>query len=91
MSIDFYPFFLQINPPHAWRAECINRKNTHSINVMVLAGADHMIYACSTKQCGSMHDARVFHQSKLYQLLSTGQYMPFPGAMIIGDQAYPVS
>ena len=91
VSIDFYPFFLQINPPHAWRAECINRKNTHSINVMVLAGANHKIFACSTKQCGSMHDARVFHQSKLYQLLSTGQYMPFPGAIIIGDQGYPVS
>ena len=59
---------------------------------MVLAGASYRIYACSANQGGSMHDARVFYKSSLYQLLNSGQYtLPFEGAIIIGDSAYPVS
>ena len=81
---------MQVNPPSGWRGECINRKNTHSINVMIVAGATHKIYAFETKACGSKHDALVYRESDLYQLLSSGQYMPFDGAIIVGDLAYPV-
>ena len=58
---------------------------------MIVAGATHKIYAFETKACGSKHDALVYRESDLYQLLSSGQYMPFDGAVIVGDLAYPVS
>ena len=58
---------------------------------MIMAGATHRIYAFETKACGSKHDALVYRESDLYQLLSSGQYMQFHGAIIVGDLAYPVS
>ena len=69
----------------------MNRKNFYSLNVMIVSGCSHRIFTCSTNKPGSFHDARVFEESRLYNYLRTGQYLPFTNAVLLGDSAYCVS
>ena len=56
---------------------------------MAVAGPDRRFYFASFKMPGFCHDARVLRLSDLYSNFNSG-YRPFPGAVIIGDSAYPL-
>ena len=80
-----------MNPPRDWRGECRNRKNSLSLNVMLICGASYRIYACVSKYGGSNHDSQIFKNSRLPQLIRDGQFEVIPNGVLLGDQAYDVS
>ena len=80
-----------IPSPDEERIETINRHGTHSLNVMLLGGASFRIYAAVTDCMGAQHDASVFKNSELYELLKLHNYRPIPNCVILADQAYPDS
>ena len=61
-----------------------------SLNVMALCGASLKVFALAADCPGSWHDSRVFKESDLFNLLNTGQYLPFEDAVILADSAYEV-
>ena len=73
------------------RDHFMNRHDKRSINVMLAVGASNRIYECTTSAKGSVHDSKVFKTSGLYKLLTSHKWLPFEGALIVGDSAYPVS
>ena len=48
-----------------------------------------MFYSFSTKDPGRWHDAKVLRQSQLRQTFEVEGLRLFPGAVILGDSAYP--
>ena len=57
---------------------------------MALCGASLKVFALAADCPGSWHDSRVFEESALFDLLQTGQYLPFENAVILADSAYKV-
>ena len=55
---------------------------------MVLSGPDGKVHYVSAKSPGSYHDSTVFKNSTLFQKLFDEKWLPFEGAMILGDGAY---
>ena len=80
-----------IPSPEDKKIETINRHGTHSLNVMILGGASFRIYAAVVNCMGAQHDASVFKNSELYELLTKHNYRPIPNCVILADQAYPDS
>jgi hypothetical protein len=80
---------VQIIAPSIDEPQFVDRKGHHSINVMGVCGPDLRFYSISVKFPGAVNDARVFRRSGLARKFDEG-YRPFPGAVIVGDAAYPV-
>lgn len=57
--------------------------------IFVVGGADYRIFFVSCRWPGSVADARVVRNSVLWDSLENG-WRPFPGAVILGDSAYPL-
>jgi hypothetical protein len=67
----------------------VNRYGDHSLNVMMICGPNHYVYAVNANCPGSVHDARVFRNTAIYRRFEQG-WRPFPGAVVLGDSAYPM-
>lgn len=63
-----------------------NRKNIFSINVQVIADADLLIRDVVARWPGSVHDSRIFDNSRVRELFESGR---MPRGYLLGDQGYP--
>lgn len=64
------------------------RSNKHSINTMMVCGPKYQLFYVNSKRPGSVADERVLQLSKLFELLDTNGWRPFPNAVIVGDSGY---
>lgn len=78
-----------IATPSVNEQQYVDRKGNHSLNVMLVAGPQHQFVACNASWPGSVNDARVLRNSRLYNAFELDGYRPFPGAVILGDSIYP--
>lgn len=69
------------NDPERFR----NRKNIFSVNIQVIADADLMIRDVVARWPGSVHDSRIFDNSKACELFESGR---MPEGFLLGDQGY---
>lgn len=63
----------------------INRKGFSSINVQVVCDADLKIMDIVTRWRGSVHDSRIFRESRLKQRFEAGAFC----GLLLGDSGYP--
>ncbi|XP_038842128.1 putative nuclease HARBI1 [Salvelinus namaycush] len=66
------------------KADFVNRKSFHSINVQMVCNADCVISNVVAKWPGSVHDSRLFRASEIYQCLSQGEF----SGVLLGDRGY---
>lgn len=67
-----------------------NRKKFCSINLQAVVDADMRFTNIYCGEPGSLHDARVFRRSSLYETANIDKAILFPGqTFILGDSAYP--
>ena len=75
--------------PSDLRIHYFNRHSETSINMLIVVGMSGRIYFCKTDTPGARHDAFIFTNSELYQVLKRG-WRPFQSAILLGDSAYAV-
>ncbi|GES83228.1 putative nuclease HARBI1 [Rhizophagus clarus] len=82
---------IPIHAPSKNGARYVNRKNFHSINLLGIVDHQERFTYIHVGEAGSVHDARVFHRSSLYNEFSLHpeQWVP-GGTYIIADAAYPL-
>ena len=80
-----------VEPPKDDKPDFWNRKNTTSINVLIVSGNDYKIFYVSSRAPGSHHDSSIFKKTPLYGWLDQGYYVPFQNAILLADSAYEVS
>ncbi|GES86159.1 putative nuclease HARBI1 [Rhizophagus clarus] len=82
---------IPIHAPSKNGARYVNRKNFHSINLLGIVDHQERFTYIHVGEAGSVHDARVFHRSSLYNEVSLHpeQWVP-GGTYIIADAAYPL-
>jgi hypothetical protein len=81
---------ITITPPTNDENSYVNRHHTHSLNVLAVSGPDLTIYYLNTNHPGRCHDAHVLRQSSLWKSFEEDGNRPFPGAVLLGDSAYPL-
>jgi len=79
-----------VSPPLADEAAYVNRHHSHLINVLCVAGPQRQILYINASQTGRNHDSRVLQESTLWETFETRGQLPFPGAVLLGDSAYPL-
>jgi hypothetical protein len=79
-----------VSPPKEDEASYLNRHHTHSINVLCVAGPKREILYLNVNHGGRTHDSRALQNSSLWQMFETEGRILFPGAVLIGDSAYPL-
>lgn len=68
-----------------------NRKKFFSINLQAVVDSDMRFMNIYCGEPGSLHDARVFRRSLLYETASTDKRILFPDeTLLLGDSAYPL-
>ena len=67
-----------------------NRKARYAINLMIICDNRYRIRFYSGRYPGSVHDARIWNESWVKQVLER-QYNPENPRYLIGDEAYPCS
>ncbi|XP_034073100.1 putative nuclease HARBI1 [Gymnodraco acuticeps] len=77
---------VHIQAPRQREWEYVNRKGRHSINVQLVGDADLAITNCVARWPGSVHDARIFRESRLFTEFQTNR----PDGVILADSAYPL-
>jgi len=80
---------IKILAPSEFEEQYVDRKNEHSLNIMLVCGPNLKFYDASVRWPGSTHDSRVFRNSRLFERLNGG-WRPFPGAYLLGDSGYPM-
>lgn len=80
---------IRITPPKEDEEAYLDRKQHHSLNLTIVSGPNYEIYFCNTNCSGRWHDSRVLQHSNLWQEFEVHGNLPFPGAVILGDSAYP--
>ncbi|XP_021958890.1 putative nuclease HARBI1 [Folsomia candida] len=80
---------IKIDSPPVNEEQYVDRNGNHSLNLMGICGPDHSFYFVSCRWPGSVHDARVLRRSSVTDRFTNG-WRPFPGAVILGDSAYPL-
>lgn len=61
----------------------VNRKQYHSINTQIVCGANYQIIHIDASNVGSVHDARMWDESEVPELIRASQHS------LLGDSAYP--
>ena len=80
---------IQVIPPKKDEPSYVNRHQTHSLNVLAVAGPDLAIYFADANAPGRCHDSRVLKKSPLWQCMEVDKNLPFEGAVLLGDLGYP--
>jgi len=78
---------IPIKAPEHEPAVYINRKGFHSVVLQAVVDSQLMFMDCYAGWPGSVHDARVFKNSPLFDF---GAKVCSPNAFILGDAAYPL-
>ena len=81
-----------IRPPKEYPEVWVNRKGVHSMQLQLVVDAKMNVLDAYTGHPGSVHDARVFRDSPLGQVLLSGDSSSVcpEGTYVIGDAAYPL-
>ena len=82
---------VRVIPPAKDQTDYINRHHDFSINMLAVAGPDLKFYYINTNYGGRCHDSHVLRQSSLWDQFENRGSRPFPGAVLLGDSAYPLS
>jgi len=81
---------IQILKPVTNSRDYCNRKKFFSINLQAVVDADMRFTNIYCGEPGSLHDARVFRRSFLYETANTNKEILFPSrTFLLGDSAYP--
>lgn len=78
-----------MHPSNEDEPDFINRHQTHSFNCLVVAGADLRILYADCNNPGRLHDSNILRLSSLWRMNEVHRERPFPGAVLLGDSAYP--
>lgn len=81
---------IRINAPAHDEAAYVNRHHYHSMNVALCCGPNYEFYFVNASCPGSWHDARVLRTTTLWDAFDRDGRLPFDGAVILCDSAYPV-
>ncbi|XP_064467971.1 putative nuclease HARBI1 [Ornithodoros turicata] len=76
---------VRIQAPSAHETAFVNRKNYHSINVQLIAGADCKILDVVANWPGATHDSRILRESTIGRELEAGVHT----GLLLGDSGYP--
>ena len=68
----------------------VNRKGYHSINVQAIYDAEFRFIHIVVKWPGSTHDAFIWRQSGINQMINSGEITTING-LFLGDSGYPLS
>jgi len=82
---------VKVIPPAKDQADYINRHHDFSINMLAVADPDLRFYYINTNYGGRCHDSHVLRQSSLWDKFENQGSRPFPGAVLLGDSAYPLT
>lgn len=80
-----------MNTPVEHPESYINRKKRHSIILQSVCDNNRKFTYCDVGYPGSVHDARVYRLSSLYEKINNGQLKFRDNCHMIGDAAYPIS
>lgn len=81
---------VDILPPKADENWFVNRHGNHSLNVCAVAGSNYAFHYVNARHAGRAHDSGVMLYTGLMTTFETNGYRPFPGAVLLGDSAYPL-
>ncbi|XP_064462591.1 putative nuclease HARBI1 [Ornithodoros turicata] len=76
---------VRIQASSAHETAFVNRKNYHSINVQLIAGADCKILDVVANWPGATHDSRILRESTIGRELEAGVHT----GLLLGDSGYP--
>ncbi|XP_054743410.1 uncharacterized protein LOC129248028 [Anastrepha obliqua] len=68
-----------------------DRKRKHSVQMQAICDSQFRFLDVFIGYPGSCHDANVWRSSPVFNGITSGQLQLAPGAIILGDSAYPIS
>ncbi|XP_046544627.1 putative nuclease HARBI1 [Haliotis rubra] len=77
--------FIRLMAPSENEADYLNRKGFHSLNVQMICDARYKFINCVAKWPGSVHDSRIFRDSRISIAFENGTYK----GLLLGDSGYP--
>lgn len=78
---------IPIKKPSHHGDEYVCRKNFAAFNVQATCDANYMFTSVDCSWAGSVHDARIWRNSQVQQLLNANTC----GALLLGDEGYPLT
>ena len=76
--------------PNEKSVDFINRKGFNNLNVQACVDYQYCFFDVDIKWPGSMHDARVFGNSKINKMLKDGSIPSCPKVIVDGEEPVPI-